>query len=75
MANGYQLVVRLDDETKAKLEFIVNAYHCSYTELVRSYIESEYDNLTGNPKLTSIIEQMQKLGEEMKEISGFSSKP
>ena len=54
----YQLIVKLSDEEKVKLDKLCAVYGENLSECTRSLINENYDAVMGNPELAEVLEQM-----------------
>ena len=59
----YQMIIRFSPEEKKKLDFVVKAYGISMTELIKGYIDVDYDNLIGKPELKKALEDLNRIQE------------
>lgn len=66
----YQLIVKLSDEEKIKLDKLCAVYGENLSECTRSLINENYDAVMGNPELAEVLEQMNALGRTIEKITG-----
>lgn len=66
----YQMLIKLTEEEKQKIDFLCNTFGESKSGFIRSIINAQYDNLIGNPELAKMIEQMQELGRSVEIMTG-----
>ena len=66
----YQMIVKLSDEEKQKLEYICNSYDESISHFIRSLINAQYDSLVGNPEIEKMLEQMKEISRTVETMTG-----
>lgn len=62
--------VRLKPVTVERLDMLAELSGMSRAEFLNTLINSEYDRVTGNPKLKALLEQMQVLKRQLDELNG-----
>lgn len=61
--DNYQMIVRMTPEERKKLDFVLNAYGCNMSTLIKRLIDVAYDDLNGQPELKKALVDMQKIQE------------
>lgn len=63
-----QITMRLPKETVKHLDEMSNLMNLKRSEWVQLKIETEYDTLKGNPKIKAFLEEMQKIGNNLRKV-------
>ena len=68
----FQLIVKMSDEDKQKLDYLCSVYSENRSSLIRSFINEQYDSFQGNPELKNLLKQMSDIGKSVEKITGKS---
>lgn len=69
MSNRKQVSFRITEEQGFMLSELARITQQTKTEVVSGLIVGEYDRINGNPMAKQIIEQMNQLAEQMKNLT------
>lgn len=63
-----QITMRLPEESVKHLDEMSKLMNLKRSEWVQLKIETEYDTLKGNPKIKAFLEEMQKIGNNLRKV-------
>lgn len=62
------ICIRLDPEVLEHLDELCKVSGCSRSQFFAACVNTEYDNLQGNPKLKNLLQQMKLLQAQFDEL-------
>lgn len=71
--NTIAVTFRCDVAVADQLDEICRMMGIKRSEFLITAITSEYDNLQGNPKMKEMLDQMKKIADTMKQLTGQAS--